>query len=149
MDRATVVMTAAIAAGTDERTLDSTGIIQTEARRRVLAAEREIAYSEKDPGSPVFNGVGSAANEADLSIVFKSAVEARNEMLAEDKKIDEAWIDELLQIPELNGAKRNGAKRWTPDERQKHSEEWEEAVRKLTPTIVEGVQVKTKNPARD
>ena len=52
----------------------------------------------------------------------------------------------MLQIPELNGGKRNGAKRWTPDERQKHSEEWEEAVRKLTPTIVEGVQVKTKNP---
>ena len=147
MDRATVVMTAAIAAGTDERTLDSTGIIQTEARRRVLAAEREIAYSKKYPGSPVFNGVGSAANEADLSIVFKRALlEARNEMLAEDKRIDEAWIDELLQIPELNGGKRNGAKRWTPDERQKHSEEWEEAVRKLTPSIVEGVQVKTKNP---
>ena len=67
-------------------------------------------------------------------------------MLAEDKKIDEAWIDELLQIPQLNGEKRSGEKKWTPDERQKHSEEWEEAVRKLTPTIVEGVQVKTKNP---
>lgn len=147
MDRATVVMTAAIEAGTDERSLDSTGVIQTEARRRILATEREIAYSKKNPDLPAFNGVGSAANEADLSIVFKRALlEARNEMLAEDKKIDEAWIDELLQIPQLNGEKRSGEKKWTPDERQKHSEEWEEAVRKLTPTIVEGVQVKTKNP---
>ena len=86
MDRATVVMTAAIAAGTDENA-GFDRIIQTEARRRVLAAEREIAYSKKYPGSPVFNGVGSAANEADLSIVFKRALlEARNEMLRKIRK---------------------------------------------------------------
>ena len=147
MDRATVVMTAAIAAGTDEQNLNTKSIIQTQARRRVLAKEREIAYSKKYPGSPVFNGVGSAANEEDLSLVFKRALlEARNDMIAEDKKIDEAWIDELLQIPQLNGGKKNGSKRWTPDERQKHSEEWEEAVRKLTPSIMDGLAVKVDDP---
>ena len=52
-------MTAAIEAGTDERSLDSTGVIQTEARRRILATERKIAYSKKNPDSPAFNGVGS------------------------------------------------------------------------------------------
>ena len=49
MDRATVVMTAAIEAGTDERSLDSTGVIQTEARRRILATERKLRIRRKIP----------------------------------------------------------------------------------------------------
>jgi len=53
--------------------LNTKSIIQTQARRRVLAKKREIAYSKKYPGSPVFNGVGAAANEEDLSLQNRSA----------------------------------------------------------------------------
>ena len=53
--------------------LNTKSIIQTQARRRVLAKKREIAYSKKYPGSPVVNGVGAAANEEDLSLQNRSA----------------------------------------------------------------------------
>lgn len=175
-DRIQTLMVAAITGGGDGR--GASPVLQAAARRRNLQAQRRMnvmgavglaktndeagdiaAGAHDDDGHGVdvvpeiFNGVGEAANEDDLGVVFRRGIlEARDAMLANGTAVDEQWIDQLLGLPAMtvrgvDKATAGAVKPLDADARLKAQEKWEAAVKGVSKEMFSDVEVKIDDQA--
>lgn len=138
-DRLIGVMTAAVLAG-NELAEETPAVLRRVAARRLAAVRREVGINAA--GGFAFNGVAHTRNEEKLTATFRRGIlEARDELLADGQAVDDAWVDRLLGLPEVKnaGQKSDGDKRLSAQER------WEQAVKGITPKLLEGVEVKVED----